>query len=42
MDNFFSNQSPSVFDQVELLVFSLLFIAVDAIWAGNYLLVSAV
>ena len=42
MDDFFSNQSPGVFNQVELLVFYLLFVAVDAIWPSNYLLFSTV
>ena len=42
MDNFFFDQAPSVFDQFELLVFNLLFVTVDAVRAGNYLLAPAV
>ena len=42
MDNFFFDQAPSVFDQFELLVFNLLFVTVDAVRAGSYLLAPAV
>ena len=42
MDNFFFDQAPSVLDQLELLLFNLLLVTVDAVRAGSYLLASAV
>ena len=42
MDDLFFDQTPSVFDQFELLVFNLLFVTVDAVRAGSYLLAPAV
>ena len=42
MDDLLFNQTSGILDQIELLVFYLLFVAVDAIWPSNYLLFSTV